>query len=476
MRVTILKANVPSPYGINYAVGSIQTVDDSYGTSLVMSGSAADTDRVLTGPPNDPFSRGAVFNTPSYLANTYNATKLGNTVVLFGDSLTDFNNYQGGVSSAVTNNYGNKGFMSWANYLLEQRLNIVAIKGNGGNTTQQMLDRIYTDVIPFQPWGCVVLGGINDVAQGIPTATTLANLRRIYAILLQYGIVPIACTVWPINAGLSWDANKLGIFRINAGIAETCYTTKGIIYVDTCDGIINPLSTSGYAATGMLNVDNLHPEGTAAYYAGYKVYEALLPHLPAIPRLTGSYADSMAVDGSSLQLADNPTFVGSAGTTTPGGGAISGTVASLWNVQVASGAASVVCSVVAGPNGNIQRLVITNASGTSAVFLQAVNQNASRYNPGDRIYSTVKTSLTNPVNMDRFHLQLGAQALALSSYGRGPDSIILPNVNMTGVDKSGIITIPASPSGAGPIMVIRFTGAGGATLDISNFDIQKLPV
>lgn len=61
MRVTITKPRVPSPYGVEYAVGSIQTVSDEYGRDLVQSQRAADTDGVMLLPPNDPFMAGDLF-------------------------------------------------------------------------------------------------------------------------------------------------------------------------------------------------------------------------------------------------------------------------------------------------------------------------------------------------------------------------------------------------------------------------------
>lgn len=55
MRVTITKANVFSPFGVPFAINSIQTVPDDYGRSLVLSQQATDTDNVLALAGPAPF-------------------------------------------------------------------------------------------------------------------------------------------------------------------------------------------------------------------------------------------------------------------------------------------------------------------------------------------------------------------------------------------------------------------------------------
>lgn len=55
MRVTITKPNVFSSYGILMPVGSIQTVENAYGASLVAALQATDTDGVLLAPQNKPY-------------------------------------------------------------------------------------------------------------------------------------------------------------------------------------------------------------------------------------------------------------------------------------------------------------------------------------------------------------------------------------------------------------------------------------
>lgn len=55
MRVTITKANVFSPFGVPFAINSIQTVPDDYGRSLILSQQATDTDNVLALAAPAPF-------------------------------------------------------------------------------------------------------------------------------------------------------------------------------------------------------------------------------------------------------------------------------------------------------------------------------------------------------------------------------------------------------------------------------------
>jgi lysophospholipase L1-like esterase len=75
-------------------------------------------------------------------------------------------------------------------------------RGIGGQTTPQMLVRMYPDVIDLKPAAVVILAGTNDIAQntGPETATMIEeNLMAMTDLAQKHGIKVILCSLTPIS-------------------------------------------------------------------------------------------------------------------------------------------------------------------------------------------------------------------------------------------------------------------------------------
>jgi len=75
-------------------------------------------------------------------------------------------------------------------------------RGIGGQTTPQMLVRMFPDVIDLKPAAIVILAGTNDIAQntGPETATMVQeNLMAMTELAQKHGIKVILCAVTPIS-------------------------------------------------------------------------------------------------------------------------------------------------------------------------------------------------------------------------------------------------------------------------------------
>jgi len=75
-------------------------------------------------------------------------------------------------------------------------------RGIGGQTTPQMLVRMFPDVIDLKPAAIVILAGTNDIAQntGPETATMVQeNLMAMTELAQKHGIKVILCSVTPIS-------------------------------------------------------------------------------------------------------------------------------------------------------------------------------------------------------------------------------------------------------------------------------------
>jgi acyl-CoA thioesterase I len=75
-------------------------------------------------------------------------------------------------------------------------------RGIGGQTTPQMLVRMYPDVIDLKPAAMVLLAGINDIARntGPETAGMIEeNIMAMTELAQQHGIKVILCSVMPVS-------------------------------------------------------------------------------------------------------------------------------------------------------------------------------------------------------------------------------------------------------------------------------------
>src|SRR5689334_20494028 len=200
-----------------------------------------------------------------------------NRVVFMGDSITDFWNLE---ESFPGKPYVNRGI--------------------GGQTTPQMLVRMYPDVIELKPAAMVVLAGTNDVARntGPETAEMIQqNIMAMTELAQHHGIKVILCSVLPVsdypyqrsqNAPAAPAAGRGGppripakmtdshpagdILKLNAWMKD--YAAKvGALYVDYFSVTVDE---RGWLKDAF-SMDGLHPNAE-----GYKVMTAVL--VPAIQK------------------------------------------------------------------------------------------------------------------------------------------------------------------------------------------------
>jgi lysophospholipase L1-like esterase len=202
-------------------------------------------------------------------------------VVFMGDSITDFWNLE--------QYFPGKPYVN---------------RGIGGQTTPQMLVRMYPDVIDLKPAAMVVLAGTNDVARntGPETAEMIQqNIMAMTELAQHHGIKVVLCSVLPVSdypflrsqnappapaapgrggpprvAAKMTDSHPAGdILRLNAWMKD--YAAKvGAIYVDYFTGTVDE---RGWLKDA-ISTDGLHPNAD-----GYKVMTALVA--PAIQKALG---------------------------------------------------------------------------------------------------------------------------------------------------------------------------------------------
>ena len=135
-------------------------------------------------------------------------------------------------------------------------------RGIGGQTTPQMLARMFQDVVDLRPAVMIVLAGTNDIARNTgPTTVEMIeeNLQAMTELAKLHGIKVILCSVTPIsdyipNRPQSGGRPPVDILKLNAWIKD--YATKsGTTFADYYGAVADD---KGMLKEGFSN-DGLHP-------------------------------------------------------------------------------------------------------------------------------------------------------------------------------------------------------------------------
>jgi acyl-CoA thioesterase I len=81
--------------------------------------------------------------------------------------------------------------MSWVEYSSKELKVPILNQGTNANILQQMLRRLTIDVLDLKPDYCLILGGTNDVYQGVSLELMKSNFSKITERLLEHQILPI---------------------------------------------------------------------------------------------------------------------------------------------------------------------------------------------------------------------------------------------------------------------------------------------
>lgn len=134
-------------------------------------------------------------------------------------------------------------------------------RGIGGQTTPQMLVRMYPDVINLQPAAVILLAGTNDIARntGPETAEMIQdNFRSIVELAQKHDIRVILCSLTPVSDYTSRRQTErrppADILKLNEWLRKYAGEVNAT-YVDYYSALADE---SGYLKDGYSN-DGLHP-------------------------------------------------------------------------------------------------------------------------------------------------------------------------------------------------------------------------
>lgn len=144
-------------------------------------------------------------------------------------------------------------------------------RGISGQTTPQMLVRLYPDVLDLKPAALILLAGTNDIARNTGPETLMMiaeNIQAIVELAQAHGIKVILCSLTPVSdytkRKQTVQRPPADILRLNAWLRE--YASKGnLIFADYYAALVDD---KGMLKEGFSD-DGLHPNA--------KGYELLAP-------------------------------------------------------------------------------------------------------------------------------------------------------------------------------------------------------
>ncbi|HLH31125.1 MAG TPA: SGNH/GDSL hydrolase family protein [Terriglobia bacterium] len=159
-------------------------------------------------------------------------------VVFLGDSITDF--------WKLDQSFPGKPYVN---------------RGIGGQTTPQMVVRMFPDVINLQPAAMILLAGTNDIARNTGPSTLKMiqdNIQAMTELAQLHGIKVILCSVTPIadygRVPQTPQRPPADILKMNTWLKAYAAKT-GAIYADYFSALVD---AKGFLKEG-ISMDGLHP-------------------------------------------------------------------------------------------------------------------------------------------------------------------------------------------------------------------------
>lgn len=394
------------------------------------------------------------------------------TIVLFGDSR---------VNDCVRDawSYSQFDWFGWGQSLVTGGpvFNILANKGVNGNTTTQMLNRLQSDVISYNPSACLIWGGTNDTWTTTDDVDASYGRMKIMMDQLRANRIHVFCVSEVCSSIKPANYNVFNNYY-NELLRQYCFNTSGVDFWDFNSYYVDPTNASGNPLAANTR-DGLHPTAIGAYLWGANV---VAPALAKFPNrgisLVNSVADNIGTNANSRNVLDVGLFQGTGGAVGTGG---SGFLADGWTGSRSAGTPTQVFSKQTRSDGvgaNQRTVITSNANGDQIGFGCTLNQN--RFITGKNYVFELECTVASAVNM----VDLGIRAFFTSA--SAPTSYSVGNF----FQSIGLYPYPAAPgkltlrsptwtahaayTGCGIDIQPKFSGVGGVQLDIGRVSIKRI--
>lgn len=419
----------------------------------------------------------------------------GVTTVFIGDSITgngfltdgavqhDIQGpvYAGG-TFARTDDYG---FVPWADFLSDGGFGNIINAGIGGNTTQQILARVETDVLAHRPQRVVDECGTNNIMAGDSAATIIAQKQQLFDAYRKIGAQIIAFDIAP--RGIFTTANRDTAVEVNRWLYEQASTQPDIAVFSMSAILADYASVTG-GVSAARTFDDTHPNNLGAFLIAKALVEFAKPNLSLAIKSSLWPGDAYGSSAANAYIRNsNPGMAFTAGGVMNTG--VTGQIADGFTCSRLSGAASVVGSIVerADGLGFSQRLVITfGAANESVEFGIPAGSLTPRYLAGKKmgVRAKLEFDASSANVVDRCILYTSCtvggvtyQTTAFDKFWltrRG--NLPLSSGNVKGTARSPRYQMPAGASTTWSTqMRVYASGAGVVTLDISQYGVTLHP-
>lgn len=372
-----------------------------------------------------------------------------NSIVLLGDSITALNGY---TDSGTSIRAQSEGYFNWCNIFMNQTFNVVMNSGHSSKRTDEIYHFIDTDVIPYNPEYCLVMAGINDLLQSIPTATITSNLQAIYTKLLNANIQIIVCPILPCG-GITVAGGIASQAAVNRWIKNYALANNGVYYIDIDKYFVD--GSTGNPLSGYCYDTVTHPNTKGAYYLGKALYERLNGLFNSMPNMSICNKTSSALNSNPMMLG-NSTGMATGYTLTDNG--------TVTPTKVARTAPDI--------SGETQRLTCSAVAGSVAY----INPSNFYVTPGKIISLLIEFEISSCVSFKTLYSSLtirnNASAtiyICESMYDSHAATMTLDS-GFKGIIKTPPVVVPAAGYRAGANLFFNLEGV----LDIKRFEVLEL--
>lgn len=258
--------------------------------------------------------------------------KLPQTAVTLGDSRT--------AAGEDANSYKDRGWFQWLNILLGQRLDLLYNAGVSGDTTSQMLARVDSDVLAYNPGWVFHYGFVNDIQRAANDGSVsfadgvIENLEQIYARSRSLGAKLVVLSETPSTLAYNTAAKREQANYIMNWQRQYCARTPGCYFIDVYSPLLDITSATGAGFSGY-SYDDLHPTGQGARKIADACFAVLDSVIPKGYRNSTSLVDLCTSINPYGNILANGCMGGSAANNT--GTNVSGNMATSWNNRLESG-------------------------------------------------------------------------------------------------------------------------------------------
>ena len=416
----------------------------------------------------------------------------GYRTVIFGSSSTQrcTGIVNGFVTIPAVSYYG------WMNAFSGARFNLVKNAGVYGDTIAMCAARVAADVLPnpsdLVVWQVSANGayGANSVDSEVSAArqilTELVSTGARVAVLLPH--------YWSSAAGNAAGREKLQ--QIITRIKRMCYLIPSVIVVSSDQYINDPATVEPIA--GLLE-DGIHTTSAGAQLLGKALADALSPFFPAFPwehnTAAAIYNTADATTAARSIRNANPFFHGSGGAAA--GTGISGTIAASIELSHYTPGGTVAASLVASPRGvgNAQRMVIAGATQDDRYTITQYvvggsNPGAESAMPLEGYYrGYCRARVTSQVAMRNIGLSVsqisaGQPSSEITALWRNNTTVNVRDKSLslasfditlsTEIFRPSDFYVAGNRTGVSTAFTCAFDGAGSATVDVYDMQLQRI--